>query len=559
MGDMNDQAWEAPGPGPWMQDRAHLPASVTPLLQEIYPKGFAAGFSAALEPYGVLLDSMHLAFVNGFPYTQPVPFDVPGPDGPKSPEELGAEIGRRTGLADAAFANRIWRDTLKYWDDEAKPRSIAKHRELAAVDLPTLSDEELRAHLHQCMNHMSEMWQQHHTYNGAALVAVGDFVLHAAGWTQRDPVPIFAVFDGWSPVSGVLNPEIAPAIEALRADPDAAALLTGDAPAAERLAKLRAQLPAVDAYVRGVGFRIAAGFDLTNPTVVERPDLVLGRLAAAFGYDADHSTERADALAAELRDAVPEDQRAAFDDMLGEARLVYRLRDERGLYSDSSAVGLMRLALIELGTRLFERGRIGFKYDTLDLRGAEIDAILSGSPSPTAEELAARVASRKAASKIGAPPLLGPPPPPPPPVDALPPPLARVMSALGFVISGVTGEAPAPAGDERLVMGIGGSAGVYVGPARIVRNFDDLMELVDGEVLVTSATGESFNSFLHVVGAIVTDHGSFASHAAIMGREMGFPAVVGTVDGTRRIPNGALVRVDGKAGTVEIVGFPDQD
>ena len=112
---------------------------------------------------------------------------------------------------------------------------------------------------------------------------------------------------------------------------------------------------------------------------------------------------------------------------------------------------------------------------------------------------------------------------------------------------------------SNVVIGIGGSAGVYVGPARIVRNFDDLMELVDGEVLVTSATGESFNSFLHVVGAIVTDHGSFASHAAIMGREMGFPAVVGTVDGTRRIPNGALVRVDGKAGTVEIVGFPDAD
>ena len=389
-------------------------------------------------------------------------------------------------------------------------------------------------------------------------MAVGDFVLHAAGWTQRDPVPIFAVFDGWSPVSGVLNPEIAPAIDALRADPDAAAL--SDRRRARRRAprELREQVPAVDVYVRAVGFRIAAGFDLTNPTVVERPDLVLGRLAAAFGYDADHSTERADALAAELREAVPEDQRAAFDDMLGEARLVYRLRDERGLYSDSSAVGLMRIALIELGTRLFERGRIGFKYDTLDLRGAEIDAILGGSPNPTAEELAARVAGRKAASKVGAPPLLGPPPPPPPPVDALPPPLARVMSALGFVIGGVTGEAPAPAGDERIVMGIGGSAGVYVGPARIVRNFDDLMELQDGEVLVTSATGESFNSFLHVVGAIVTDHGSFASHAAIMGREMGFPAVVGTVDGTRRIPNGALVRVDGKAGTVEIAGFPDE-
>ena len=73
------------------------------------------------------------------------------------------------------------------------------------------------------------------------------------------------------------------------------------------------------------------------------------------------------------------------------------------------------------------------------------------------------------------------------------------------------------------------------------------MELRDGEVLVTSATGESFNSFLHVVGAIVTDHGSFASHAAIMGREMGFPAVVGTVDGTQSHPE-RCARAGGRQG-----------
>ncbi len=386
---MNDDAWEPPGPGPWMQDRAHLPASVTPLLQELYPEGFTRGFASALAPYGVLLDAMRLEFVNGFPYTQPVPFDLPGPDGPKTPEEIGAEIGRRTALADTAFSQRIWRDSLRHWDDDAKPRSINRHHELAAVDLTTLDDEQLRAHLHACIDHMAQMWQQHHTFNAAALVPVGDFVLHAAAWTQRDPVPIFAVFDGWSPASGVLNPEITPAVEALRADPSAAELLSGDAPAADRLAALRARVPAVDAYIREVGFRIAAGFDLTNPTVVERPDLVLGRLAAAFAYDADHSTARADALAAELRAAVPEGERASFDDMLAEARLVYRLRDERGLYSDSSAVGLMRLALIELGRRLFARGRIGFQYDTLDLRAAELDAILDGSPDPTAEDLAA--------------------------------------------------------------------------------------------------------------------------------------------------------------------------
>jgi phosphohistidine swiveling domain-containing protein len=131
------------------------------------------------------------------------------------------------------------------------------------------------------------------------------------------------------------------------------------------------------------------------------------------------------------------------------------------------------------------------------------------------------------------------------------------MAAFGFMVNGVLGEADAPAGDLTTVIGIAGSPGVYEGPARIVRNFDDLWGLEDGEILVTPATGESFNSFLHFVGAIVTDHGSFASHAAIMGREMGFPTVVGCVDATRRIATGTRIRVDGNTGTVDWTASPN--
>ena len=545
--------WTPPGPGPWLQDRAHLPASVTPLLQEAYPTGFAQGFGEAFAPFGVLLDSMRLVFVNGFPYIQPVPFDAPGPDGPRTHDYIVAEIGRRTGLAAAAFEQRIWRGGMRRWDEEIKPAAIAKHHEIAAVDLTRLDTEGLRDHLHRCIDHLGAMWHQHHSMNAFALTPVGDFVLHAATWARRPPVPLFEVFDGWSPVSSVVNPEIAASVDALRRDPGAQELLEGDAPAGQRLAELRVRVPAGDLSVRDIGYRIAAGFDLTNPTIQERPDIVLGRLRSALEHDTDQSKARADALAHELREAVPAEHRETFDDLLAEARSVYRLRDERGLYSDSGAVGLMRLALIELGRRLYEQKRIAFQYDTLDVTGAEIDALLDGFPSPTAEELTERVKARKVASAAGAPALLGPPPPPPPPVDELPPPLARVMSALGFLIEGILGEAEAPAGDSSLIIGIAGSPGTFEGPARIVRNFDDLLGLEEGEVLVTSATGESFNSFLHLVGAIVTDHGSFASHAAIMGREMGFPAVVGTVDATRRIPNGVRVRVDGAEGRVVIV------
>ena len=141
---VNEHTWTPPGPGPWRQDRAHLPAAVTPLLQEKYPKGFADGFAEALAPWGILLDTLQLVYVNGFSYIQPVPFDAPGPDGPKSPEQLGAEIGRRSELAAAAFDQRIWRDILRRWDHEVKPAAIVKHRSLADVDLAKLTDDELR-------------------------------------------------------------------------------------------------------------------------------------------------------------------------------------------------------------------------------------------------------------------------------------------------------------------------------------------------------------------------------------------------------------------------------
>ena len=71
------------------------------LLQHAYPAGFNRGFEEAFAAYGVLLDRLAMASINGFTYHQPQPFDLPGPDGPKDPEWIGAEIGRRTGVAAA--------------------------------------------------------------------------------------------------------------------------------------------------------------------------------------------------------------------------------------------------------------------------------------------------------------------------------------------------------------------------------------------------------------------------------------------------------------------------
>ena len=182
----------------------------------------------------------------------------------------------------------------------------------------------------------------------------------------------------------------------------------------------------------------------------------------------------------------------------------------------------------------------------------EAIALLDGT-GPTSDELTARRAERRRLTTEGAPRFLGDPPPPQPPLDELPPPMARMMGGVGFMIDAILGQLDDAAGDDSTIIGIGINDRTAEGPARLVRSIDDLIDIEEGDVIVAGATTEAFNSVLHLVAAIVTDHGSHACHAAIVAREMGFPAVVGTVDGTQRIAHGARVRVDGGRGEVAIL------
>ena len=191
--------------------------------------------------------------------------------------------------------------------------------------------------------------------------------------------------------------------------------------------------------------------------------------------------------------------------------------------------------------------------DVLEVSADELSALFAGADAPTAQELGSRASDREDRTRRGAPRHLGAPPPAPPPVEMLPPPLARVMMSVGFLIDGILGQKEAPEGDATTIVGIPGAQGVIEGPVRLVRCIDDLFDLEPGDVLVAPTTGEAFNAMLHLVSAIVTDHGSFASHAAIVSREMGIPAVVGTCDGTTRLELAKRVRVDGTTGAVTIL------
>jgi phosphohistidine swiveling domain-containing protein len=110
---------------------------------------------------------------------------------------------------------------------------------------------------------------------------------------------------------------------------------------------------------------------------------------------------------------------------------------------------------------------------------------------------------------------------------------------------------PLPAGEK--ITGFTGARGVVEGRARVLRSAEEGDQLQAGEVLVTTVTNVGWTPLFPRAAAVVTDIGAPLSHAAIVARELGIPAVVGCGNATMRLHSGDRVRVDGGRGTVEIL------
>ena len=231
--------------------------------------------------------------------------------------------------------------------------------------------------------------------------------------------------------------------------------------------------------------------------------------------------------------------------------MTYGLRDDDSGITVQRPLGLVRRAVLETGRRLAARGALHDRDDAFDATSVELAALLTGEGRrPSADELSRRAARRRPPFPI----------PPrrlgdgaPPHEEPLPPAMERMVGAL-FAAMALedTGES-----EERVagsLQGAGASPGVYEGRARLIRGPEDFERLEQGDVLVAGITTPTYNVVLPLLGAVVTDRGGVLSHPAIVAREFGIPAVVGTGSATRTIPDGARVRVDGTLGTVSLLG-----
>jgi phosphohistidine swiveling domain-containing protein len=105
----------------------------------------------------------------------------------------------------------------------------------------------------------------------------------------------------------------------------------------------------------------------------------------------------------------------------------------------------------------------------------------------------------------------------------------------------------------RVLYGVGCSAGVSQAPVRVVPTLEGANLLRAGEILVTRFTDPGWTPVLGLVSGIVTEVGGLLSHAAVIGREYGIPAVLNVPDATRVLKTGQRVEIDGRAGTVRVL------
>ena len=407
--------FEPPAPGSWELDAVHFPRPVTRYWAETHPEAFKRGVSDFTRFYGMLLGSFDMEYVSGFAYKALWPV---------AEDEIPARIQR----AQELFEGKLWREQLRDWDETVKPASIRAHREIQSVDPDELSDEDLAAYLTRCRDHHAAMISQHMRFTAAAMIPTGDFLAHVGDWTGLPTSDLLGLLRGAAPVSAGASSELERLVATIAQDARAQELLESEDDPGRVLEALRSLQgdagPAVSAYLDLVGWRLLDGFDISGPCALELPDVLLRAIRiAALGRDAEASN--VDALIAGVRGKVPEEHRAEFDELLGEARLTYHIRDERGVYSDIWASGLMRRAVLAGGRRLAARGRIREAVHLIDASVDEMCALLSGANGPTADELAARAEYRASHSAKEAPAILGDPPSPPPDPSGLPPAAAR--------------------------------------------------------------------------------------------------------------------------------------
>ncbi len=495
----------------WMWDPMHFPRPVAPLTGDIVGRAWAAFMGA------------RSVFLNGYMY-----------DWNASPPPPTPEV--------------IERGAAPVWEHEYVPRLREFCERLRTSDYDGMSAVELADALDQIIGDAVEHFRLTMVVIFAFMgptFALVDFAEKEIG--PDGPQLVASLLQGYQNGSAAAGAGLGDlAMTAAASKEVATAIRDGRVGALESVEGGREFLAKLRSYLDEYGWR-AESWGLAHvPTWAEDPSVPLTLIGR---YLNDGTTSPAEAIERSVRqreEAQRDMERRLSGEKLAEFRAMLDVASPHVSISEGRAqyqltiVGSVRVPVLALGRKLVDLGALDEPNDAFFLHLSELQQA-AREPAPMQALVAGRKADLQRWEKATPPPFVGAPPSEPPPEMA--PMLARFFG-LGVV----------PSTEANLVKGNPANPGVVRGRARVIRELSEAGRLQQGEVLVCPSTAPPWTPLFAIAAAVVTDTGGILSHSAICAREYGLPCIVGTQAGTRQIPDGALITVDGGKGTVRIEG-----
>jgi len=563
----------------WFQDSLHKTEPISP-LDANHSIAWQWGISHCNARTFVIPSALGLAFrvLNGYLYISP--FSVTDPN----------EIQRRTQyfMKRAGHYYQNWNQIFEEWKENTE-KLIKEIESIEFKDLPEFEDDEvvfkhlgyskssyeLLENYHKLVLLHFKLWQKHFEMLNLGYAAYLIFYLFC-----KEKFP------------GIPDQHIArmvAGIESILFRPDQEC---------RRLARLAVQLGLQEVFLKRLGYEktveelkktengrkwleelekvkypwfyysSGTGFYFTDKRWIDNMDIPFSFISdyvakLVRGEEIEIPTERLrrerEELAAQYKALLkdPADVKT-FEENLALARTVFPYVEDHNFYIEHWGHTIWYRKVRELAKILVNNGLIKEIDDIFYLNWHELSEVVYdlvshwavGVKPMGAFDLQSKIEKRKKIIEVlkrnRPPPALGKPP-------------EVITEPFTIMLWGITKErldqwlSGMPSGGTKRLVGLPASPGVAEGPARVVLSPDEIVKVQEGDILVAPITLPSWNPVFHKVKASVTDIGGIMSHTAIVCREYGLPAVVGTGYATRVIKDGQRIRVDGNTGVVEIL------
>jgi len=563
---------------PWFFEGMHFPEPLAPFdcaVVEAITVGLGQANTRIFRFPSAL--GWDYRIVNGYLYVSP--------NAITDPEEIGRRM--QTFLPRAGHYYRNWDELYARWKEKTTA-AIRELEELEVPDLPEVEDEAvvteargigsasaLLSAYDRCLEGIRTIWQYHFELLNLGYAAYLSFYTAC-----QDAFPEISDESVTRMVSGIdtllfrpdealqelaraaLELGVQDAFKRGRTPAQIETELASSEPGARWLAELQAR--------KQPWFNLSLGNGLYHHhrSWIDRPARPFASLADYIrrlerGEEIARPTEalreERDRVAAGYRALLTDaERRQVFDDTLRLARTVFPYLEDHNFYVEHWYQTVFWNKIRSFGALLARHGFFAGEDDVFLLHAHEVRAALvdltlawaAGSEARGPRYWPPIVERRRAILEVlrgfSPPPALGRAP------EVISDPMWIML--LGITVEQIDRWLEQAAGEgARALRGFAGSPGIAEGRARVVRQIDELDAVEEGEILVCPAMSPSWTTLFGKVKGAVSDLGGIMSHAAIVAREYGLPAVVGTGFGTTRIATGQRIRVDGHAGVVTIL------